>query len=218
MHLEQADQLPPDERSRFDVIGRATQRANCATEISRECAQAAAREIREKAPGDIARAHHVERKHVGRQRAKERLLESSEVDDRRRRLLRKTRGLVGQLSPCEVPVDSGRHHALGDPRDPRNDWRNPLAIRKRDQRRMRVRNCLAHAGPANLKEMPSWSRSGGLAVDHQHLELRKRLGTTVRHHLPRPESGARGRRSLQSESLVRRVVVSIVASSVSRRG
>ena len=161
------------------MIGAATQRANRATEVSSEGAQAAARQIGQKAPGDIPRADHVERKHAGGQRAKERLLESSEVDDRRRGLLRETRGLVGQLAPGEASVDSGPHHVLGDSRDPRNGWRNLLAIRKRDQARMRVRDCRCEdAGPADLKEMPSRSRGRGLAVDHQHLELRERLGTT----------------------------------------
>ena len=177
LSLEQADQLLPDERRRFDVVGAAAQRANRATEVSGEGAQAAAGQIGQKAPGDIPRADHVERKHSGGQRAKERLLESSEVDDRRRGLLRETRGLVGQLAPGELSVDSGPHHVLGDPRDPRNGWRNLLAIRQRDQRRMRVRDCRAQdAGPADLEEMTSRSRGCGLAVDHQHLELRERLG------------------------------------------
>ena len=80
---------------------------------------------------------------------------------------------------AQASVDSGPHHVLGDPSDPRNGWRNLLAIRKRDQRRMRVRDCRAEdAGPADLEEMPSRSRGCGLAVDHQHLELRERLGRT----------------------------------------
>ena len=177
--VEQADQLVPDERCRFDVIGASTERTNRATEVSSEGAQAAPRQIGQKAPGDIPRADHVERKHAGGQRAKERLLESSEVDDRRRGLLRETRGLVGQLAPGAASVDSGPHHVLGDPSDPRNSWRNLLAIRQRDQRRMRVRDCRAEdAGPADLEEMTSWSGGCGLAVDHQHLELRERLGRT----------------------------------------
>ena len=179
LRLEQADQLLPDERRRFDVVGAAAQRANRATEVSSEGAQAAPRQIGQKAPGDIPRADHVERKHAGGQRAKERLLESSEVDDRRRGLLRETRGLVGQLAPGAASVDSGLQHVVGDPSDPRNSWRNLLAIRQRDQRRMRVRDCRAEdAGPADLEEMPSWSGGCGLAVDHQHLELRERLGWT----------------------------------------
>ena len=96
---------------------------------------------------------------------------------------------------------AARHHALGDPRHPRNDWRNPLAIRKRDQRRMRVRYRLADAGPAHLKEMPLWSRSGGLAVDHQHLELRKRLGMTAHRSPLQPR---RRGRTLTGRFLVRR--------------
>ena len=186
--LEQADQLLPDERRRFDVIGAATQRTNRATEVSSKGTQAAARQIGQKAPGNVPRADHVERKHAGGQRAKERLLESSEVNDRRRGLVRETGGLVGQLAPCAASVDSVSHHALGDPRDPRNGWRNLLAVRKRDQGRMRVRDCRAEdAGPADLEEMPSRSGRRGLAVDHQHLELRERLGRTAWHHLPRPE-------------------------------
>ena len=44
---------------------------------------------------------------------------------------------------------------------------------------MRVRDCRAEdAGPADLEEMPSRSGGCGLAVDHQHLELRERLGRT----------------------------------------
>src|SRR5204863_4234507 len=65
LHLEHADQLSPDERCRFDVIGAAAPRTNRATEVSRKGTQAAARQIREKAPGNIPRADHVERKHAG---------------------------------------------------------------------------------------------------------------------------------------------------------
>ena len=101
------------------------------------------------------------------------------MDDRRRGLLRQTGGLVGQLAPDTLSVDSGQHHVLGDPRDPRNGWRNLLAIRQRDQRRLRVRDYRAEdVGPADLEEMTSRSGGRGLAVDHQHLELRERLGRT----------------------------------------
>jgi hypothetical protein len=169
----------PNERRRFDVIGASTERNNRATEVSSDGAQAAPRQIGQKAPGDIPRAEHVERKHASGQFAKEGLLESSEVDDRRRGLLRETRGLVGQLAPGATSVDSGPHHGLGDPSDPRNNWRNLLTIRQRDQRRMRVRDGRAEAaGPADFEEMTSWSRGCGLAVDHQDLELRERLGRT----------------------------------------
>jgi len=177
--VEQADQLVPDERCRVDVIGASTERADRATEVSGERAQAAAGQIGQKTPGDIPRADDVERKHAGGQRAKERLLESSEVDDRRRGLLRESRGVVGQLAPGAASVDSGPHHVREDPSDPRNSWRNLFAIRQRDQRRMRVRDRRAEdAGPAELEEMASRSRGCGLAVDHQHLELRERLGRT----------------------------------------
>ena len=47
--------------------------------------------------------------------------------------------------------------------------RNLLAIGKRDQARVRVRDCLPDSGPADFKEMPSRRRRRGLAVDHQHL-------------------------------------------------
>ena len=101
------------------------------------------------------------------------------MDDRRRGLLRETRGLVGQFAPGMASVDSRPHGVLGDPRDPRNDWRNLLAIRQGDQRRMRVCDCRAEdVGPADLEEMTSRSGGCGLAVDHQHLELRERLGRT----------------------------------------
>ena len=182
LRLEQADQFLPDERRRFDVVGAAAQCANGATEVSSERAQAAAGQIGQKAPGDIPRADHVERKHAASQCAKERLLESSEVDDRRRRLVRETGGSVAQLAPGEVSVDRAPQHVLGNPSDPRNGWRNLLAIRKRDQARMRVRDCVSDAGPADFKEMPARRRGRGLAVDHQHLELRERLGTTAWHH------------------------------------
>ena len=163
---------------RFDVIGAAAQRADRATKVSSERAQAAARQIGQKTPGNVTRTDHVERKHAGGQRAKERLLELSEVDDCWRGLLRETRGLVGQRAPGELSVDSGPHHVLGDAGDPRNRWRNLLAIRKRDQARMRVRDCVADLGPADFKEMPSRRRGRGLAVDDQHLEMRERLGRT----------------------------------------
>jgi hypothetical protein len=179
LRLEQADQFLPDERRRFDVVGAAAQRADRATEVSGERAQAAAGQTGQKAPGDIPRADHVERKHAGGQCAKERLLESSEMDDRRRGLLRETRGLIGQLAPDMASVDSGPHHVLGDAGDPRNSWRNLLAIWKRDQARMRVRDRVTDLGPADFKEMPSRRRGRGLAVDHQDLQMRERLRTTA---------------------------------------
>jgi hypothetical protein len=101
------------------------------------------------------------------------------VDDRRRGLLRETCGLVGQLAPGAASVDSAPNHLLGDPSYPRNRCRNLLAIRQSDQRRMRVRDCRAEdTGPADLEEMTSRSGGCGLAVDHQHLELRERIGRT----------------------------------------
>ena len=65
-------------------------------------------------------------------------------------------------------------------RDPGNGWRNLLASGKRDQARMRGRHCRAEdAGPADFKEMPSRRRGRGLALDHQDLQIRERLGTTA---------------------------------------
>jgi hypothetical protein len=169
----------PDERGRFDVIGAPTECTNGPTEVSSEGAQGAPRQTGEEAPGDIPRADDVERKHAGGQGAKERLLESREVDDRRRGLLRETRGLVGQLAPGAAPVDRGPHHGLRDPGEPCHSRRNLLARRQRDQRRLRVPDGRAvDAGPADLEEMPSRSRGCGLAVDDQHLEMRQRLGRT----------------------------------------
>ena len=107
--VEQADQLVPDERCRFDVIGASTERTNRATEVSSEGVQAAPWQSRQKAPGDIPRAEHVERKHASGQRAKERLLESSEVDDRRRGLLRETCGLVVPLFSPHPEAPSRRN-------------------------------------------------------------------------------------------------------------
>jgi hypothetical protein len=176
----------PDERRRIDVSGAAAQLANRATEVSSEGAQAAARQIGQQAPGNIPRADDVERQHASGHRPKERLLERCEMDDRRRGLLRETRGLVRQRAPGELSVDSGRHHVLGDPRDPGNGWRNVLAVRERDQERMRVRHCRAEdASPADFQEMPSRRRSRCLTVDDEHLELRERLGAW--HHSPRPD-------------------------------
>jgi hypothetical protein len=83
--------------------------------------------------------------------------------------------LGGQRAPGELSVDSGPHHVLGDAGNARNGWRNLLATWKRDQARMRVRDCVADLGPADFKEMPSRRRRRGLAVDHQDLHLRERL-------------------------------------------
>src|SRR5262249_58118329 len=104
------------------------------------------------------------------------LFESREVDDRRRGLLRETRGLLGQLAPDMASVDSGPHHVLGDAGDPPNSWRNLLAVWKRDQARMRVRDGVADLGPADFKQMTSRRRGRGLAVDDQHLKSRERFG------------------------------------------
>jgi hypothetical protein len=45
--------------------------------------------------------------------------------------MRSTEG-VKSLRTAMASVDSGRHHVLGGAGDPRNSWRNLLAIRKRD--------------------------------------------------------------------------------------
>jgi hypothetical protein len=158
------------------VVGAAAQSSNRATEVSSERAQAAARQIRQKAPGDIPCADHVKRTRAGGQGAKERLLELREMDHRWRGLLRETRGLVGQRAPGDLRVDRSPQHGVGDTSNPRNGRRNLLAIRKRDQVRLRVRNSAADRGPADFEEMPSRRRGRGLAVDDQHLELRERFG------------------------------------------
>jgi len=44
---------------------------------------------------------------------------------------------------------------------------------------MRVGDDVANPGPADFKEMPARRGGGGLAVDHQHLQTRERLGTAV---------------------------------------
>ena len=88
----------------------------------------------------------------------------------------KTSGRSGKTFCIVASVASGPHRVLGDPRDPRNGWRNVLAIRKRDQARMRVRDCVADLGPADFKEMPSGRRGRRLAVHDQHLKLRERFG------------------------------------------
>lgn len=94
--------------------------------------------------------------------------------------------MVAERAPGELPVDRGPHHVLGDARNPRNGRRNLLALWKRDQARMRVRDRAADLGPADFKEMPSRRGGRGLAVDHQHLHLRERLGMTAQHHSPQP--------------------------------
>ena len=52
------------------------------------------------------RAENVEGKRPAGQRAEKRLLESSEVNDRWRRLTGERRGFVGQLLPRHVCVDA----------------------------------------------------------------------------------------------------------------
>jgi hypothetical protein len=85
--FQQTDQFLPGECRRFDVIGAAAQPANRATEIPSQRAQAAAWQVGQKTPGDLACAAYVKPKFTGGQRTQERLLELSEVDDRRRGLL-----------------------------------------------------------------------------------------------------------------------------------
>ena len=133
--------------------------------------QAAARQIGQKAPGDIPRADHVERKHAGRQRAKERLLESSEVDDRRRGLLRETRGLIGQLAPGERPSTAARIMCSEMPviRETAGGICSPSGSAIRHA--CACVTVLRDSGPADLKEMPSRRSGRGLAVDDQHLAV-----------------------------------------------
>src|SRR3954471_11727696 len=51
---------------------------------------------------------------------------------------------------------------------------------------MRMRECVADSDPADFKEMPSRCGGRGLAVDHEHFQLRERLGMTAQHHLRQP--------------------------------
>jgi hypothetical protein len=57
-------------------------------------------------------AHDVERGLAAGQDPEERLLESSEVDDRRRRLCCEPRRVVKQLAPGELWIDAVPHHGL----------------------------------------------------------------------------------------------------------
>ena len=133
LRLQQTDQLLPDEHGRVDVVGTAAKRANGATKVPGKGAQAAARQVGQEAPRDIPRADDIERKHGAGESAEELLFELREVDDRRRWLLRETRGVRGQLVPGVACVDGGPHHGLRDPGDPRNGGRDVLAVRKCDQ-------------------------------------------------------------------------------------
>src|SRR5262249_62119548 len=87
--VEQRDQLAPDERGGVDVLGAATQWAGIASEIAGQRAEPATSEVRKEALGDVVRADEIERERlIAGQGLEERPLESREVRDRRRRLLR----------------------------------------------------------------------------------------------------------------------------------
>jgi hypothetical protein len=112
--LEQAHQFSPHECRSLNVVRAATQSANRAAEIPSERAEAPAGQIREEPPSDVICANDLEWRLTAGQRTKERLLESREVDDRRRRLWREPRGVVSQLAPGEAGFDAVSPHGLGD--------------------------------------------------------------------------------------------------------
>ena len=62
------------------------------------------------------RAEDVEGKLLAGQRAEKRLLESSEVNDRWRRLTGERGGFVGQLPPGDVCIDSALCHPFRNAR------------------------------------------------------------------------------------------------------
>jgi hypothetical protein len=152
---------------------------------------ASARRLRRGSSGeepasDVVCAHDVERRLADSQDAEERLLKSSEMDDRWCRLWREPRSIVSELAPDSAGIDAVPHHRLGDTCDSSNGWWNLLAPRKRDEVRARVRDRRTRPSPRDLEEMSARSGSRGLAVNHQHLELRERQhGRIADHHSQR---------------------------------
>ncbi len=184
LRVDERHQLPPDECRGLHVTGAAAQGVNRAAEVPREGTQAAAGQVGQQALRNVVRADDIDWRHAAGQRAEERQLESREVDDRRRGLLRETRRLVRQPAPGDAGIDTILHHALGDARDPRHGWWDALAVGKPDQAGAHGRGGRADTCPAELEEMPARRRGGGLTVDHQHLELRERQDGAERHGGP----------------------------------
>ena len=119
-------QLLPQECRGLHVVGAATQRANPAAQVPGQCTQAAARQFGEEPASDVVCAHDVERRLAAGQDPEERLLESSEVDDRWRRLRREPRRIVSELAPDVGGIGAVPHHRLGDTGDSRYGWWNLL--------------------------------------------------------------------------------------------
>jgi hypothetical protein len=156
------------------VVGAASQRANSVAKVSGQGTQTPAREVGEQPASDVVRAHNLKRRLATGQPAKERPLEWGEVDDGWCRLRRECRRIVSQLAPGEKVIHTVPHHGLRETCDSRNGGWNCLALWKRDEVRTPVRDCETAPSPRNLEEMAARSRSRGLAINHQHLELRER--------------------------------------------
>src|SRR5262245_25698541 len=121
------------------------------------------------------RAEYVEGKRPAGQRAEKRLLESSEVNNGWRRMTGECGGFVGQFPPGRVRIDAALRHLFSNARQAHHRGRNVLAFWKGDQPGVRACDRRAGARPTDLKEMSARSRAGGLAVDHQHVEICERL-------------------------------------------
>ena len=121
------------------------------------------------------RARDVEGRRAAGQRTEEWLLESSEVNDGWRRLPGQRRRFVGQLAPGNMRIDAVLCHPFGNASETRHGGRNALAVRKCNEPHECVCCRWPRSRPANLEQMPMRSCGGRLAVDDQHLELRKRL-------------------------------------------
>ena len=121
-------QFLPKERRGLHVVGAATQGANPAAQVPGQCTQAAARQFGEEPASDVVCAHDVERRLAASQDPEERLLKSSEMDDRWCRLWREPRRIVSELAPDEAGIDAVPHHRLRDTCDSRNGWWNLLVL------------------------------------------------------------------------------------------
>ena len=121
-------QLLPQERRGFHVVGAATEGANAAAQVPGQCTQAAARQFGEEPASDVVCADDVERRLAAGQVPEERLLKSSEVDHRWRRLGRKPRRVVNQLAPGELWIDAVAHHRVRETCYSRYGWWNLFAL------------------------------------------------------------------------------------------
>ena len=99
------------------------------------------------------RAHDVEGRRSAGQRTEEWLLESSEVNDRWRRLPGQRRGFVGELAPGNLRIDAVLGHPFGNASEARNGGRNALAVRKSDEPRVCVSCRRPRSRPAKFEEI-----------------------------------------------------------------